>query len=279
VVLPGTPNGKTLDALRKDWDPNVDFQHIACAGARTHNVMATKKLDGSPASANASGQLPNGTQGEVTQLDSGFVDRNTTLVMLSIGGNDAGWSDVVQGCLPEHCVDPNFSVPNFPAPVTESVPRRIRDVVKPDVNRVVAEIRERAPNAWIVLVGYPRLLKEGSDLSVAVPGFTWGLSKDEVNFLNDMARVAATELLPADMEHKVAAIDVRTYFDGHEVGWGFDNYINSYNVGDAYYDPDDDGEADSSKIGAGSFHPNVDGYQAYRRAVEDLLPVMNYRWS
>ena len=97
-----------------------------------------------------------------------------------------------------------------------------------------------------------------------------------------MARVAAIELLPADMEHKVAAIDVRTYFEGHEIGFGFDNYINFYNLGDKYLPSEadaDDGEANDSWLGAGSFHPNADGYQAYRRAVEDLLPIMNYRWS
>lgn len=121
---------------------------------------------------------------------------------------------VLEGRMPSHCVEPDFGVGRCPAPLTESVPQRIKTVAKADVNRVVAEIRERAPNAWILLVGYPRLLKEGSDLSVAVPG-VYGLSPDEVAFLNDMARVAATELLPADMEHKVAAIDVRTYFEGH----------------------------------------------------------------
>jgi hypothetical protein len=129
-------------------------------------------------------------------------------------------------------------------------------------------------------MGYPRLFKDGFSLSVPLPvGPNLGLTEAEVSWLNQMAGVAATELLPADMDHKVAAIDVRADFDGHEVGWGLDNWLNSYNVGDKFKLHDDDGEADDSWIGAGSFHPDVDGYRAYARAVQDLRPIMNYTWN
>jgi hypothetical protein len=59
--------------------------------------------------------------------------------MLSIGGNDAGWSDVLQGCLQVECLAAGFGVKNYPAPLRQSVPERIGRVVKADVNRVVSE--------------------------------------------------------------------------------------------------------------------------------------------
>jgi hypothetical protein len=103
--------------------------------------MATKRSDGSAAAPNAVVEQPRGWQGEVSQLDAGFVDENTTLVMLTIGGNDAGWSDVLQGCLQYECLDPGFRVHNYPPPLRESIPARIHSVVKTDVARVAAEIR------------------------------------------------------------------------------------------------------------------------------------------
>ncbi|MEV2237795.1 SGNH/GDSL hydrolase family protein [Micromonospora sp. NPDC049891] len=283
VVLAGAPGGRSLGSLSDGLDANVDFHHIACAGAQTHHVMATRTASGQPAPANAMGQVPRDTSnGELTQIDQGFLDENTTLVMLTIGGNDAGWTDVFKECAVKNCMEPGFTLPGDSQPMTVAVPARFRDKIKLDVRRVINEIRERAPNAWIVLAGYPQIFKSGTTYDLnPLPGVAIGITAEEVDWLNDMARVATTELLYTDLANKINGVDVRADFAGHELGTAdaTENWLNGYILGDWFRPDDDDGEPNDSYFGAGSFHPNVNGFRAYGGAVSDRLSALGYRWS
>nr|WP_230417252.1 SGNH/GDSL hydrolase family protein [Micromonospora tarapacensis] len=283
IVLAGAPGGRSLGSFSDSLDANVDFHHIACAGAQTHHVMATRTAAGQPAPANAMGNVPRDTtNGELTQIDQGFLDENTTLVVLTIGGNDAGWTDVFKECALKNCMEPGFTLPGDSQPMTVAVPARFRDKIKLDVRRVVTEIRQRAPNAWIVLAGYPQIFKSGTTYDVnPLPGVTIGITAEEVDWLNDMARVATTELLYTDLTNKINGVDVRADFAGHELGTAdtSENWLNGYILGDVFRFADDDGEPNDSYFGAGSFHPNVSGFQAYGGAVSDRLSALGYRWS
>ncbi|GIJ79111.1 SGNH/GDSL hydrolase family protein [Micromonospora phaseoli] len=283
VVLTGAPDGRSLGSLSDSLHTNVDFHHIACAGAQTHHVMATRTAAGQPAPANAMGNVPRDTSnGELTQIDQGFLDENTTLVMLTIGGNDAGWTDVFGECALKNCMEPGFTLPGDSQPMTVAVPARFRDKIKLDVRRVVTEIRQRAPNAWIVLAGYPQIFKSGTTYDInPLPGVSIGITAEEVDWLNDMARVATTELLYTDIANKINGIDVRADFAGHELGTAdtTENWLNGYILGDAFRFADDDGEPNDSYFGAGSFHPNANGFRAYGGAVSDRLSALGYRWS
>jgi hypothetical protein len=67
------------------WSARMDYHLIACSGARTYNVLYKNKVQ------------DNG--GEVAQIEQGYLDQHTTLVTISIGGNDARFADVIQSCL------------------------------------------------------------------------------------------------------------------------------------------------------------------------------------
>jgi hypothetical protein len=45
------------------------------------------------------GRTGSGQWGEVTQLDAGYLDAATTLVTLSIGGNDIRFGPIVSSCI------------------------------------------------------------------------------------------------------------------------------------------------------------------------------------
>lgn len=282
IVLDGTPSNESLGSLTDRRSVDVDFHHIACAGAQTHNVMATRTMDGQPAPRNATGNLPQDTSnGELTQLDQGFLDENTTLVVLTIGGNDAGWANVFAECAINSCLNPGFTLPGDDRPMAESVPDRLRNKIKPDVARVVREIRERAPSAWIVLAGYPQIFKSGTSYSSnIVDTFAVGLTHDEVDWINEMTRIAATETFYLDLAYRVNSVDVRSEFAGHELGTPdlTENWLNGYILGDKFREDDDDGEKSDSLFGAGSFHPNANGFKAYGRAVSTRLTGLGYRW-
>jgi len=74
--------------LADSGDPGLDFHFLACSGAETQNLLPYYTV-GTPKPVNAEGQTGRyGQAGTVSQLDAGYLDENTTLVTLSIGGND-----------------------------------------------------------------------------------------------------------------------------------------------------------------------------------------------
>ncbi|HEV2058460.1 MAG TPA: SGNH/GDSL hydrolase family protein [Solirubrobacteraceae bacterium] len=94
----------------------------ACGGARTADVL-TRQLDRFPS--------------------------DTRLVTITIGGNDAGFSDVLEICLRGSAAVCTARIAEAERFVRLELTRRLR--------RVYAAIRHRAPKATVVVAGYPRL--------------------------------------------------------------------------------------------------------------------------
>ncbi|MFE5122951.1 hypothetical protein [Streptomyces sp. NPDC056669] len=57
---------------------SLDYHFIACSGARTFKILNT------------------GRSSELAQLKQGYLDQNTSLVTLSVGGNDARFTDIIK---------------------------------------------------------------------------------------------------------------------------------------------------------------------------------------
>ncbi|GIF49379.1 GDSL-like lipase/acylhydrolase family protein [Asanoa ferruginea] len=281
VSIPGTPGLGSIGDLDDAFQPNVDFHHIACAGARTHNVMATRTMSGAPAPRAASMELPGPMDDrELAQLDQGFLDENTTLALLTVGANDTRWADIVKACAFHDCLD-GYRLDGDTAPVTEATETRLRGSIKTDVRRVLQEVRERAPNAVIVLAGYPQLFRDGTTYDLnPFPGVAIGITADEVDWLNEMSGVATAELIYDDYGPGIYGVDVTDDFASHELGTvdSNENWLNGWIAGDLFRPDDDDSEPNDSNTGAGSFHPNAAGYRAYANAVGALLATVNYRW-
>ncbi|MEO3781274.1 hypothetical protein ABGB16_31680 [Micromonospora sp. B11E3] len=146
AVLPDDTS-RSVGARADSWDAQLDHHLLACSGAKTVNLL--------PGPAGGQGQY-----GEVSQLDRGFLDEDTTLVTLSIGGNDARFGDIVKECLYKaglySC--PDAKLDGDSETVAVATERRITGTVEDDVVRVLEKIAEKAPNARIVLMGYPQLL-------------------------------------------------------------------------------------------------------------------------
>ncbi|HYQ62004.1 SGNH/GDSL hydrolase family protein [Actinophytocola sp.] len=188
AVLPGTT--ETVGARADRFDPTMDYHLLACSGAKTVNLLPNQGFGG------------HGQHKELSQLDRGFLDDATTTVALSIGGNDAHFSDVITLCTAgtptplQDCRDSAAPTdwygdpPQVTAPLKVALPAIIDDQVKPAIETVLRQVRAAAPNARIVVMGYPRLFPLMGD------GGTWyrkqvckttlGLIDGEMDFLNDM---------------------------------------------------------------------------------------------
>nr|MDT0662908.1 GDSL-type esterase/lipase family protein [Micromonospora sp. DSM 115978] len=206
AVLADRP-GVSIGARADDWDPQLDHHLIACSGAVSRNLLPFHTVaPGQPAPANAFGETGTGQYGELSQLDKGFLDENTTLVTLSIGGNDARFSDIVTAC-----VNP-ISLPCYAATLsgdTEradvATQRRIAGPVRESVGIILRQIHAKAPNAKILLMGYPRLV-ESSPLFSCIPE----LDSGEVDWLAEAVGQAAEHL--AGAAEDATAAGVPTWF-------------------------------------------------------------------
>ncbi|MFG2000224.1 SGNH/GDSL hydrolase family protein [Spirillospora sp. NPDC048911] len=208
----------------------------ACSGATTSDVMQ-------------------GKSGEPPQI--GRIDQNTSLVTISIGGNDVGFSKVLAGCvikLPwgKGCEEQGRDIADRMATLRQELPG------------VLKVIRARAPQARVIVLGYPRAFKEtsgtdGDNISVSDQQWLNGRARD----LNELLRQAVIEadarIVAARAPGSVEFVDAYSAFAGHEVGTA-DPYMNGLAV-------------DLSALTAEkrSYHPTANGYKALARLFIDQV--------
>jgi lysophospholipase L1-like esterase len=109
-------------ALIKADRPNTNLTFVACSGAKTGDVLAN-------------------------QVQS--LSTSTNIVTITIGGNDAGFADVITQCAlpwPWTCDSDITNAQNF---IRYTLPGRL--------DNVYSQIKSRAPSAQVVVLGYPRL--------------------------------------------------------------------------------------------------------------------------
>lgn len=153
---------------------SLSFQ--ACSGAQTADVLAN-------------------------QL--GTLSSGTNLVTISIGGNDAGFSTVITHCAypwPYNCTDDIDNAITF---MRTTLPGRL--------DSVYSAIHTRAPNARVVVVGYPRLFN-GQTCNVLAR-----ISATEEGQLNDAADVLAGVIGARAGAHGFGFVDPRAAFAPHEI--------------------------------------------------------------
>jgi hypothetical protein len=170
------------------------FAFTACSGARTGDVL--------------SGQL-------------GPLNTATGLVSISVGGNDAGFADVMTTCVLQSDSTCLSRVATARAYVDSTLPGRL--------DSVYSAIRTRAPNAHVVVLGYPRFYQLGTSCV--------GLSETKRKAINDAADHLANAIATRARAHGFTFGDVRATFTGHEICSG-DSWLHSVdwlNIGNSYH--------------------------------------------
>jgi hypothetical protein len=254
-----------------NFDPNMDYHLVACSGAETENLLPYHSVPaGQSRPENAFGEKGAGQWGEVSQMDKGYLDENTTLVTLSIGGNDAQFGPVVTQCMAyswlTDCQDQTFA--GMDKPARDYVPEAIRGPVRDSVEDAVREIHERAPNAKIVLMGYPRLIEKPGDC------YTAFLNESEALWINDMSLVMANSLA-------LAALELR---DTDGIPVEFANPIPDFRGSAICGDPETihgvvanktaGDDPSLKKPSQQSFHPKIEGTTLYSYAANRAIAAL-----
>ncbi len=181
------------------------------------------------------------TTADVTYTQLGALSASTAYVTISIGGNDAGFANVLTECaLPGWASDCNGKIDTAQSFINDTLPGRL--------SSVYSSIRAKAPNAEVVVVGYPRLF-QGEDCNAAT-----FFSPAEESRLN-----ATADLMNGRISSAASA-----------AGFGFANPTSAF-IGHAVCDNPEWLNGLSNPV-SDSYHPNVAGHASgYTPVVSGVL--------
>jgi len=180
------------------------------------------------------------TIGSVLSGQDSALSKATTLVSVTIGGNDVGFVSVMATCV--------LLPTSFCVSAVHTAEAKIQSALPGKLNQLLTAVAADAPDARVVVMGYP----EPYDLSKSASCV--GLSSTDRTDLDQAASQLDTQLQAAAVRYGDAFADVRSAFGGHQI-CDSDSFLNS---------------VDWLDIGA-SYHPNAAGqadayYQVFRAA-------------
>ncbi|MEU8676065.1 hypothetical protein [Streptomyces sp. NPDC048560] len=272
ITLPGTSG--SLGSLSDNWSTDAELGFVACSGAMTHNVWDT-------AWGNNWQSYKEGQFHEQAQARSGVLTADTTLVMLTLGGNDGGgFTGAMMECSDlGNCANDDNFLPKYKGKV---------DTMIPDLRTTLSDIRYKAPNAQIVLMGYPELLSR----TVKCAG-SWYIDMTEVDALAELVNYAdgKQQTLVNEMKATGVKIDYAnpvSAFVGHG-GCDDPEWINKVVIGpngDGDFHPDDTASPFCTWSWLGgdclsreSFHPKSAGTTGYAGVMQTRLGQIGYLGS
>jgi hypothetical protein len=203
---------------------------VACSGAKIENM--TQPQGDNPPQLNA-------------------VTSDTTLVSLTIGGNDLGFSSLARTCVesPFSCVG---SLKSLPGKISALQPR---------LTALYEQIHSQAPTARIAVLGYPDLFASDPVTNCKEVGFgPANISASEMAALNqgiDQFDTAIQQAVTSAKGANATFVDPRDSFadGGLCTGAPGIEYFNALNLTNESY----------------SFHPNARGQLRYAIAVANAL--------
>jgi len=179
------------------------FTFDACSGATTSTVISS-------------------------QLSS--LSTSTTLVSITIGGNDVGFSSIMETCILESTSSCESAVSQSESYANNTLPGNL--------STLFADIKSDAPNAKVVVLDYPDFYDTSVSLCIGLSSADHQALDNGINDLDGVIKTAASNA-------GFYFADVRNQFAGHELcdsaGW-----LNSVDIFDIHtsYHPTATGQAD-----------------------------------
>jgi lysophospholipase L1-like esterase len=199
-----------------------------------------------------------------TQVRPGLLGPDVGLITLTMGGNDLHFSDVLFFCFVQsNCLDQRFSVAapgsDESADIVGVAPLRqwgeeMLTVIQARLTAVLTRLHTDAPNARIVVVGYPQLLPSGrlprqfNVCDAALAAFDRG----ERQGLAEMQQRFNATLDATATANRADFVDPTAAFSSHEVCGLRGELIHSTNL--SLHDP-------------GMFHPTAKGQAMLARQI------------
>ena len=182
----------------------ASYTSVACSGATTTDVL----------------------NNQISALSA-----STNLVSITIGGNDVGFSSVMQTCV--------LGSDSACLSAINTATAQAKSVLPGKLATTFSAIRNAAPGARVVVMGYP----EFYDLNNS--WFCPGLSTTDRTALNNAADTLDGVIQSAAQSAGDSYVDVKSRFSGHELCDYFNEWLHSVSVTDVTesYHPTADGQS------------------------------------
>jgi lysophospholipase L1-like esterase len=175
------------------------------------------------------------------------LDADTTLVTIQVGGNDVNFQQTAADCLFK---DGGFASDDDCKAAVRTAKNIATTTLPAKLDATYTAIRSNAPNAKVVVVGYPHLYAAQDDSGVAADCSLGAAKRWYFNEgADDLSDVVANRAAAAGFTY----IDPRPAFDGHGACTSSGAWVN---------------DIDFSHLDE-SLHPNVEGYKL------GYLPLLN----
>jgi lysophospholipase L1-like esterase len=190
---------RSTNAYPALWDgahQPASYTSVACAGATTATVLSS----------------------QLSALSSA-----TTLVSITIGGNDVGFSTVMATCV----LTPTSSCVN----AIHAAEAEVASQLPGELDGVLKAITAAAPSARVAVLDYPELY----DLSKSATCL--GLSTTDRTDLNQAADQLDGQIQAAAARHRDVFGDVRPAFAGHEIcdSGSWLHAVNIFDISESYH--------------------------------------------
>ncbi|HEY1625656.1 MAG TPA: SGNH/GDSL hydrolase family protein [Streptosporangiaceae bacterium] len=170
------------------------------------------------------------TTADVIDSQLSALSSSTTLVSITIGGNDVGFSSIMETCILDSTSSCESAVAKAEQYATTTLPGSL--------HTLFADIKADAPNAHVVALDYPDFY----DLNASV---CIGLSSGDHQALDTGISDLDNVIQTAAGNSGFTFADVRGQFSGHELcdGAGWLNSVDIFSISSSYH-PTATGQAD-----------------------------------
>ncbi|HTW13039.1 MAG TPA: SGNH/GDSL hydrolase family protein [Solirubrobacteraceae bacterium] len=174
---------------------------------------------------------------ESSQLSA--LGTGTKLVTVQVGGNDAGFTNVMVSCAVEYFTCTS-AISSANAEIENDLPGLL--------STLYGDIHKDAPNARVLVIGYPRLFDAAGD-TCGINLLTSSHEKD----LNNTANLLDSAIQDEAADHGFTFVDPRSAFSSHEL-CSSSPWLNN----------------DTIPVQE-SYHPNIAGEAGYASLIEGIL--------
>jgi lysophospholipase L1-like esterase len=179
------------------------------------------------------------TTTEVNSKQLGPLSSSTSLVTITIGGNDAGFSNVIINCALYY-----FTCGSAISEANEFIKKKLPGLLE----TTYKDIRAKATTAKVVVLGYPKLFtKEGATCNVNF------LTSGNEKKMNESAELLDGVIRGRAEAAKFTFVNPTNAFEPHEV-CSSSEWLNG-----------------QSNPLSESYHPNVSGYAEFTTLIEAVL--------
>ncbi|HLH14862.1 MAG TPA: SGNH/GDSL hydrolase family protein [Solirubrobacteraceae bacterium] len=176
---------------------------------------------------------------EVNEKQLGTLSSSTSLVTITIGGNDAGFSNVMLNCALYY-----FTCGSAISEANEFIAKKLPGLLE----TTYKDIRAKATTAQVIVLGYPKLFtKEGATCNINF------LTSGNEKKMNETAEKLDATIKARAEALKFTFVNPTSEFEAHEV-CASEEWLNG-----------------QSNPLSESYHPNVKGQEEFTKLVEAAI--------